>query len=841
MTKTSNNNQKYGLFTRKPLAIALGLTTLMVGSVSAAVLEEVVVTAQKREQNLQDVGIAVSAFTGTQMKELGITRSVDVTGLTPGVHTGGAIAGQNTQFTIRGVTQNDFNDIVESPNAVYLDEGYMAIAQAQTFALFDIERVEILKGPQGTLFGRNATGGLIHFVSNKPSHEQMEGFVDISYGEFDVPNSANLFTVEAAIGGPLTENLAARLAIKHNDQDPYLRNDFPAQLFNPGPDAAAGADMGDDDTQAARLTLSFLPNDRTEITFSGNYATSEMNTGPYQSKPTTAVVGVNPSGNPEVINAIDTPAGSTDWAIVPPGYTGPIADPFQGADFSFSPFVDQGFMDAVFGGPGGGRLTPGGDFFGYIDPDGDDFTTSSDFAFKDSNSVDTWGLHLDVKYELDNGTTFTSVTDYKDYEKLLFIDVDSAPANQLANYAAVDATSWSQEFRLSGSTDNSRWVAGLFYLNIDNQPDNGLKAHTNSIAAFPAGPGVFLPIDVGVIADLQTESYSIFGQYEYDLSEQLTLIFGLRLMEEKKDVEVNIGILPSYAIDKVNIVDPTAFGTVNGWYVGPITFEDSDSKNLWAGKIQLDWKPTDDTLIYAGINRGVKAGSYNAPLLGGYFLSGGDSALPYDEEVLLSYEVGLKTSFHDGRTRLNASAYYYDYTDYQAFLFAGVGGVVINADAETYGLEVELITNPIEGLDIMLSGAWVDATVKDVPLNGLSEFAPSDVEPNYAPEFQFTALVRYEWAVGESMMSVQADTNYSDEFYYNLRNFDADKFDSYTLTNLRLGWSSPSDNLKLAFEVRNVTDERAGQMGYALATLCGCNEESWQPPRYYGFNMRYSF
>lgn len=141
----------------------------------------------------------------------------------------------------------------------------------------------------------------------------------------------------------------------------------------------------------------------------------------------------------------------------------------------------------------------------------------------------------------------------------------------------------------------------------------------------------------------------------------------------------------------------------------------------------------------------------------------------------------------------------------------------------------------------MLSGAWVDATVKDVPLNGLSEFAPSDVEPNYAPEFQFTALVRYEWAVGESMMSVQADTNYSDEFYYNLRNFDADKFDSYTLTNLRLGWSSPSDNLKLAFEVRNVTDERAGQMGYALATLCGCNEESWQPPRYYGFNMRYSF
>lgn len=668
--------------------------------------------------------------------------------------------------------------------------------------------------------------------------------MDISYGEFDVPNDANLFTVEAAIGGPITDTFAARLAVKHNDQDPYLQNNFPDQMFNPAPDAASGADLGDDDTQAVRLTLAFQPNDRTEITFSGNYATSEMSSAPYQSKPVTAVVGVNPSGNPEVINVIDTPAGSTDWAIVPAGYTGSIADPFQGADFSVppgGPLADQAFMDAVFGGPGGGRLTPGGDFFGYLDPDGDDFTTSSDFAFKDSNSTDTWGLHLDIDYELDNGMTFTSVTDYKDYEKLLFMDVDSGPANQLANYAGVDATSFTQEFRLSGSTDNSRWVAGLFYLNIDNQPNNGLKAHNNSISAFPAGPGVFLPIDIGVIADLQTDSYSIFGQYEYDISDTLAFTFGLRLMEEKKDVQVDIGILPSYAIDKINIVDPAAPGSAGGWYVGPFTFEDSDSKNLWAGKIQLDWRPTDDTLIYAGINRGVKAGSYNAPLLGGYFLAGGNPSIPYDEEILLSYEVGFKTSFQDGMTRLNGSFYYYDYSDYQAFLFAGVGGVVINADAETYGMELELITNPIEGLDILLSAAWVDATVEDVPLNVLTEFAPSDVDPTYAPEFQATALVRYEWAVGDSMMSVQVDSNYSDEFYYNLRNFDADKFDSYVLTNFRLGWSSPEDNLKLALEVRNITDERAGQMGYDLATLCGCNEESWQAPRYYGVNMRYSF
>jgi len=129
--------------------IALLSTAVISYSSQASVLEEVTVTAQKREQSLQDVGIAVTAFSGDQMSALGVTQSHDIATFSPGVHISGNMAGQNTQFTIRGVTQNDFNDIVEAPNAVYLDEGYLAIAQAQTFAVFDVDRVEILKGPQG--------------------------------------------------------------------------------------------------------------------------------------------------------------------------------------------------------------------------------------------------------------------------------------------------------------------------------------------------------------------------------------------------------------------------------------------------------------------------------------------------------------------------------------------------------------------------------------------------------------------------------------------------------------------------------------------------------------------
>ncbi len=787
-----------------------GLITPMV--FASALLEEVVVTAQKREQNLQDVGIAVTAFTGNQMAAMGVTQSFDVAAFTPGVHISGNLAGQNTQFAIRGVTQNDFNDIIEAPNAVYLDEGYLAVAQAQTFAVFDVERVEILKGPQGTLFGRNATGGLVHYISNKPNFETTEGYVDITFGEYDTPANANLYTIEAAIGGPITETVAGRIAVRKNKQDGYLKNLYPDAAFGGSPGPGAGADLGDDDTEAARFSLALRPADDLQVSLSANYASSEVGTGPYQSKSTIAVV--DPSG--EIVNVIDTPANETRLSI-------------QGnADGGGDAIDGDGLL------PGGGiglpgRPVPGGDFFGYLDPDGDDFTFSSDFAFDDQGSTDTWGLNANVQWDLSESTVLTWITDYKDYEKLLFIDVDSAPVNQLANYAGVDATSFTQELRVNGSTDNSRWVAGLFYLNIDSESDNGLKAPENSIIN---------GLDIGVVAQLETDSYSVFGQYEYDISDQLTLITGLRIIQEEKDFEVAIGVFPSFDSFTVNQGGfiPNIFGAGS-----PFIEKDDTSDTLWAGKLQLDYRLNDDTLLYAGINRGVKAGSFNAPLLGAFLGSGGASALPYDEEVLLSYEAGFKTSFHEGKTRFNANVFYYDYSDYQAFLFVGVGGVVINADADNYGVEFELQTNPMEGLDIMLSGSWFDATVKDVLLRNGSPLPARDVDPTYAPEVQATGLIRYEWSAIGGMMAVQADVSYSDEYFYNLRNFDADKFDSYVMTNARVSWVNADENWELALIARNITDERAGIQGFDLATLCGCNEVSYRAPRFYGVSAKYDF
>jgi iron complex outermembrane receptor protein len=784
------------------------------------VLQEVVVSAQKREQNIQDVGISISAFTGEQLAALGVKESYDVAAFTPGVHISGNLAGQNTQFTIRGVTQNDFNDIVEAPNAVYLDEGYIAVAQAQTFALFDIDRVELLKGPQGTLFGRNATGGLVHYISRKPSFDKVEGFADLTVGMYDSDADAMQERIEAAISGPFSERVAGRLAAMYDKRDAWLNNLYPSQapvgLAGGSPGPGAGADMGDDDTYALRGTLDFKPNDDVLLRISANHARSSLGTGPYQSKSTIGVV--DPSG--ELINVINTPAGETRLSIQGNGDGGGNA--IDGS--SQSP-------GAAIGLPG--RPVPGGDFFGYIDPDGEDPNTSGDFAFDDQGFVRTSGVNVHLDWQLGGGTTLTAISDYKKYRKLLFIDVDSAPMNQLANYAGVDADSFTQEIRLSGATDKTRWVGGLYYLNIDNNSDNGLKAPVNSIV------GTFVaPVDIGTKAHLKTDSYSLFGQLEYDFSDTLTGIVGARIIKEEKDFSTAIGVFPSLGNFSVNqgAFIPNPFGEGSPFFASL-----SNSDTLWAGKVQLDWHVSDQLLVYGGVNRGVKAGSYNAPLLGAYLGAGGNPALPYDPETLIAYEAGFKATLQDGRTRFNGSAFFYDYSDYQAFLFVGVGGVVINADAENKGIELELQTSPAKGWDLLLSAAWFDATVKDVPLRSGSPLPPRDVKPTYAPEKQATAMARYQWAGLGGMLHVRGDVSYSDSFFYNLRNFDADKFDSYTMVNAGVGWANDDAGWQVNLDVKNITNEHAGIQGFDLATLCGCNEIAFQPPRFVSLNVRKEF
>ncbi len=784
------------------------------GSVLGGVI---VVTAQKRQQNVQDVGIAITAYGGDQLRSLGIDDSSEIATFTPGVHTSGAYAGQNTQFTIRGVTQSDFNDIVEAPNAVYLDEGYIAIAQGQTFAVFDIDRVEILKGPQGTLFGRNATGGLIHYISRAPSLTETTGYVDARYELFDSVDSPGQFTLEAAVGGPVSNNVAARAAVKWNKRDPLLRNQYPVGAVGGSPGPGAGANLGDDDTLSGRFSLLVEPSDTSEIVMSFNGSRSKLSTGGYQAKPT--IAEYDAAG--ELINVLDVMPGETRSSIIPVGSLNSINGDF-GSDLN---------NDGIVGGPGELYGRPAGtDFFGYLDPDGADFRISSDFAFRDQGNVDTWGSNLRMKFDIGDNLTLSSITDYKNFEKLIFIDVDAGPANQLANYGLVDAETISQELRLNGDADGLTWVAGLYYLNIDNLSASGLKIPTGSIIPGPAQ-------DVDSTGTLKTSSYSAFGHVEVDLNDQLRFVLGGRIIQEEKDYDFVQRVFASPDSRLVQQGAPLAvIGPV--YAPGPQPFQQKTSDTLWTGKAQLEYRPNLDTLIYAGLNRGVKAGSFNAQLPGG--LPAPATFIPYDSETLLSYEAGFKLTLADGDVRLNGSAYYYDYKDYQAFLFTGVSGYVINADARTYGGELSVVANPIYGLDLAAGISVLDAKVQDIPLR-IGGPLIRDVKPTYAPEVQINGLFRYAWDMFGGEMHFGGDASYSSEYFYNLRNFDADKFGSYFLLNFGIGWTSEDKGFEIGLDANNVTDERIGSQGFSLSTLCGCNEVSYKNPRSFAVKARVNF
>jgi iron complex outermembrane receptor protein len=780
---------------------------------------DIVVTAQKREENIQNVGIAISAYSGEQLRALNIQSSSDIASFTPGVHISGSLAGQNTQFTIRGVTQNDFNDIVEAPNAVYLDEGYIAIAQGQSFAVFDIDRVEVLKGPQGTLFGRNATGGLVHYISHLPSLSKWEGYLDAKYGVMDSPANPGVLTLESAVGGPISDTVGVRVAGRWHKQDPYLRNLYPQGAVGGSPGPGAGANLGDDDTLSGRFTLLFEPSSGAQIIFSANGSRARVSTGPYQNKPTIAQY----DANGELINVLDVGPNETRASIGVPGAPGVINGDY-GSDLN---------NDGVVGGPGEIYGRPAGaDYFGWIDPDGAGNLFSSDFAFDKQGYVDTWGLNLRTKFDINDNITLSTVTDYKKFDKLLFIDVDSGPANQLANYGNVDAESFTQEVRFNGQSGGLDWVAGVYFLHINNLSKNGLKAPINGLV-----PGN--PIDIATTAHLKTASYSAFGQISYDLTDQFRVIIGGRMIREEKDYTVIQQLFFSPDSRQIQPAQGLLF-TIGPIYPGgvPTAYVDHAGKTLWAGKLQFEYRPNSDILLYAGVNRGVKAGSYNAALNGG--LATPESAIKYGDETLWSYEGGFKLSMMDDKVRLNGSFYYYDYKNYQAFLFTGVAGNVINADARTIGGELSLQATPYPGFDVALGISHFNAKVKDVPLRFGGPIR-RDLKPTYAPETQGSAIVRYGWDMFGGEMAANANFSYSSSYFYNLRNFDADKFNAYANVDLGLSWTSASKMLQLGITVDNVTDHRIGIQGFDLATLCGCNEVSYKLPRTFSVHSRISF
>lgn len=325
-----------------------------------------------------------------------------------------------------------------------------------------------------------------------------------------------------------------------------------------------------------------------------------------------------------------------------------------------------------------------------------------------------------------------------------------------------------------------------------------------------------------------SNSWALFGQLEYALTDQWSVIGGLRYTSEESEYnfvarEELIPGVPDIVFNQLTDGDAA----------------EHDNENVSA-RLELDWRPTEDMLIYGAFSRGVKAAGFNTSL------GLGPVTFPYDEEVLHSFEIGFKSTLFGGTTRLNASAFYYDYQDYQAFSFAGLAPFVDNKDATIYGFEAELISSPWDGWDFMFGLSVLDTEVKnqetDIALGpNAGGVIIEDRDLALSPDFTFNGMARYEWPMLNGLMSIQADFIVVGDQYFDINNHPDSKEDAYVIGNLRLGYTPPDNRYELSLAIKNISDTEYRAYNIPLAQFGGFSQNMIGKPRWISGNVRFNW
>lgn len=710
-------------------AVAAAQTAIAVEEAPSDGLGEIVVTAQKREQNIQQVSLAISALGREALADLGRQDMAALATKLPSLQVL-AFSPTLTVFNIRGVSQNDFADTQEAPIAFYNDEVYVSALGAIAGQTYDLERVEMLRGPQGTLFGRNATGGLVQIVSAKPTRT-LAGFLTVTGGSY------GQLATEGAISGPLSDALRARLSFTTEHRGGYIKN-------------SVGKDIGNARFYAGRFQLAgdVGAGGSFNLKIQGMRNDNERNGGLYSHR--TAVANADGLGE----------------------YVGRNDNPFA--------------------------TCPGCDVFGYVQAGTNPFRV----AFNGPNNFSRTYWSATLRYEQDLGAaTLTSISDYQYLRKRYGEDADMSPASIFRYPTAQNLDQYSQELRLSGNSDTLNWVLGGYAIKIVSKND-----YNTDLSA--------IGLDEVYGGRLETVSFAGFGQVEYSFSDQLSLVGGLRYSADRKTV------------DFTHSENGTVDFTFNRASVGKLARQKFDD---YSGKVGVNFKPDEDTLIYASVNRGIKGGGFGTPA----FNPGDLTTIPFKEEVLTDYEAGVKLTL--GRsTHLNLAAFYYDYQDYQAFELVNIALAVRNKDATIKGAELEFNTRPADGLYLSAFATYLDSKVKDVVL---PSGRITDTRMPQAPKLSVGGLVRYEIALGDDSLALQTDWKYDGAQYFSTFNAPVDRQAGRIVGNARATYAFADRRWEIAAFVTNLTDKEYKLYNLDLSGPFGFTQQTYARPRWFGASV----
>ncbi|MEP4485883.1 MAG: TonB-dependent receptor [Halioglobus sp.] len=842
-------------FREAPLVAAVALATATSLS-QAQQLEEVIVTAQKRAESLQDVPISVSAIQGEKIKDAGIPNMAALADYVPNLHI--ADAPVNTNIYMRGVGSGN-NRGFEQSVGMYVDGVYMGRGRQYRAAFLDVERVEVLRGPQGTLFGRNTVAGAINITSaSARAGDELNGEIAASFEE----NGGQIY--EGFVGGGLGDTLGARVAFKYRETDGYIDNVF------------LGEDEGAIEDTSYRVSLDWVPTDTLGVNF--KYSNSDYERTGSASGTSLYLPPAERDANVPNRSAF----ANTAYLIMDTYYP----DFGQRATKDFTVYKDNGYGQSKADGLGIG-----------INPDSSD------------NDLDN--AVLTVNWDVGE-LTLTSISGYSAYEYTDGADVDWLPLQFISRDDDQEFTQYSQEFRItSPGGEFFDYVAGAYYDTSDLEFDGRVTIDTNFDGLFPqfisdASGGAIPPElapqnllaaqTLGAYSSnqvarnhnyqLDSESWALFAQGTFNLSDTLRLTLGVRYTEETKDVE-STQFLSDQNTGLDNPSDNYFLASVFAAQFNTYTYdfnEDRETDELLPSVI-VQWDVFDDTMLYASFSQGFKSGGFSAaddgepggvplgtlpcaPAIGGNggLVVPGDCYDPtqpnedfeFDDETVDAFEIGGKHTLLDGGMTVNWALFYTQYDELQTAIFKGVGFSVKNAaSSEVYGLEVDTLWQATDNLRIGANFAWLDATYDDFadgpctaiqldadPLcgtpAGISGNDLSDENTLYASDWSAAAYADYIFPMNNGMeIFLSGDVNYRDEFNSAGDNDPLDVVESYTKVNVRLGLRA--DSWEVMAYGRNVFDEAAEQQRYDTPILIGSHSNYLDEGSVYGGRVKYNF
>lgn len=741
-----------GLATLPQAAIAQ--TTEGQDSADDSGIADIVVTAQRRAQNVQDVPIAITAVSGAQLRESGVRDPRDLTLIVPSLSMQAGTAASTTSLFIRGVGIGDFNSNTTGAVGVYVDDVFIGANAGKLFNVFDSDGIEVLKGPQGTLYGRNTTAGAIRFSSRKPTNE-LSGDISALYGRF------NEVRLEGGIGGPIVDDM-----LKVRVSGLYHRND--GTTLN----RVTGKHVNDINLWAAR-----------------------------------AIVDLTPSADSLVRLTVHGGRNS--------GGARQFQHRGQGFDFLGNPAA---LPD--------GTPTDG---FGYADTDGNPW--AGDYDVEGKERIDVFGAALTGQFTLGN-VQLTSITAYEQVNRATLEDTDASPNQVINAYYEDRPRQFSQELRLQSVGENAfNWIVGGFYFNDKLKTDSSFDLLRG--LRDPSAPlGGFDPVNsLGLLRypyTQKTESYALFGQADYKLTEQLTATLGLRYSHDRIRMEY------ASLFDALGTVVPLKnYSSVT---VPLLDFDESRSFDDLSWRAALNYQ-AGDTLVYASFSKGYNSGGF----------AGGASTdpvqlTPFRAEKLYAYELGLKTDLLDRQLRFNAAAFYYDYRDLQVFNFDLSGPVPVQrklnaGNGRIFGFEAEITARPSSNLELFTAFTLMDSEYRNfTAIGGVSYTGNRLVN---APTFAGAAGIRLTLPMSDgSQVRANAEATYTSSIFLFPDNAASNKVDGYGLVNARLAWAASGNRYEIAVWGKNLTNKAYVT---SVAPVITQDQLNYNEPRTYGvqFSLRF--